>query len=151
MAGCWNTEYKEFTRDQLDEDSNVVHPRIEFNPTTSHVRDTRCLSKLLLIFSRYNTAIFASTTANAYDRIVVTEGFLQPNITVNATDESNYSYGISIAVLTDMHTAALNGSLLKLDNSDCMARYANTFISKSRNVLLVTTDTNPNHTYLDAS
>ena len=50
-----------------------------------------------------------------------------------------------------MHTAAVNGSLLEIDNAGCMAKYANTFISNSRNVLLVTTDTNPNNTFLDGS
>lgn len=50
-----------------------------------------------------------------------------------------------------MHTAAMNGSLLQLDNVACMAKYANTFVSNARNVLLVTTDTNPNHSYFGAS
>ena len=63
---------------------------------------------------------------------------------------SDYYYDPSIlsTVLPDLHSAALNGSLVKLDNLACMAKYANNFISDARNVLLVTTDTSPNSSYL---
>jgi hypothetical protein len=82
--------------------------------------------------------------------MVVTEDFLQPNITVNATSGNGYVDSSMTIVLKDMHAAVLNGSLVKLDNSACMSKYANTFISNARNVLLVTTDTNPNNTFLSS-
>jgi hypothetical protein len=79
---------------------------------------------------------------------VVTEDFLQPDAVFNGTiDDRYYSY-IDDDFLSEMHTAALNGTLNKLDNSDCMGRYATNFVSQSRNVLLVTTDTNDTNQFL---
>lgn len=97
----------------------------------------------------YNTAVFASTNANEYNYIIVTENFLEVN------DRANNSIGrpwlVKQSILDSMHAAAVNGSLLQLNNSACMARYANTLVSDARNVLLVTTDTNPNYTCLASS
>lgn len=98
----------------------------------------------------YNTTVFSSTTANTFDRIVVTEGFLQPGAPFNTDIQYGLS-DISAALLTDMHTSALNGSLTRLDNSDCMARFAKPFVTDCRNVLLVTTYTDPNQTYLEST
>jgi hypothetical protein len=47
-----------------------------------------------------------------------------------------------------MHTAAVNGSLVKYDSAACMAVYASTYVSKARNVLLVS-NTPANYTYQD--
>jgi hypothetical protein len=58
---------------------------------------------------------------------------------------------MSQGVLDSMHTAAVNGSLVQMDNAACMAKYANTFVSDARNVILVSTDTDPNNTYLESS
>jgi hypothetical protein len=100
--------------------------------------------------------------------MVVTEAFLQPNAIYNATDidDSQTAYDAisgsandfaeypgstasSIAVST-MQESAANSTLVKYSNADCMAEYATTFVSKSRNVLLVTTDTNSTNQYLGA-
>ena len=40
-----------------------------------------------------------------------------------------------------MHNNALNGTLVRYDSAACMAEYAVNFVSKVRNVLLVTNDT----------
>jgi hypothetical protein len=51
-------------------------------------------------------------------------------------------------VLEMMHEKALNGTLVKYDSAACMAEYASTFVSKVRNVLLVSTDNNPTNNVL---
>ena len=50
-----------------------------------------------------------------------------------------------------MHAAAVNGSLLQIDNSGCMTKYGSNLVSGARNVLLVTTDTNVNNSYMGSS
>ena len=106
---------------------------------------------------RYNTAVFASTTASAYDYFVVSEDFLTANATFNATasdrmaELSYYNYAVNDeALLLSLHNAVLNGSLVKLENSDCMSKYGTTFVTDALNLLLITTDTNINTTYLYA-
>ncbi|KAG0646007.1 hypothetical protein D0Z07_7768 [Hyphodiscus hymeniophilus] len=69
----------------------------------------------------YNTAVFASTTANAYDYMVVSEDFLTANANISNTDSDSdtYFYGNAGQAVGVMHNAALNGSLTKMDNSEC--------------------------------
>lgn len=135
----------------------MVYPCIEFNTAASYVSSKLHESHVkfwLIPRCRYNTAIFASTTANAYDYFVVTQDFLKADAVLNASDSSgsNYYYSyVNPDVLTSMHTAAISGSLAQVNNAACMAKYANTFVSNARNVVLVSTDTNPNTTYLGSS
>jgi hypothetical protein len=86
---------------------------------------------------RYNTAVFSSLSANAYDYLVVSEEFFSPSITFNT---SNLGYLVGTEVPGAMHEASLNGSLTNMTSSQCMQAYGINFVSKSRNVLLVTTD-----------
>ncbi|KAF8861331.1 hypothetical protein BDZ45DRAFT_800057 [Acephala macrosclerotiorum] len=54
-----------------------------------------------------------------------------------------FGHGFSIdqSILDSMHTTVVNGSILRLNNSGCMAKYANNLIIGSRTLLLITTDT----------
>ena len=145
-------KYQESVWYQLGSHSHVVDSCSEFNPTTSNVRpNCRFLSTDRPIVAnklekRYNTAVFASTTTNSYDYIVVTEDFLTPDAIFNSSLSRSPYYYVEQDVLDYMHSAALNGSA----EIDCMAKYANVFTSDARNVLLVTTDTTPNNTILEA-
>ena len=100
---------------------------------------------------RYNTAVFASTTANAYDYFVVTEDFLAANATIDKPGPMVPYYYDTYGLLNSLHAAAINGSLTKMNSSACMSKYSSTFVSDARNVLLVSTDTNINTTYLGIS
>ena len=48
---------------------------------------------------------------------------------------------MSTGVLDTLHKEAVSGSLVKYDAASCMAEYAGNFVSRVRNVLLVTKDT----------
>jgi len=98
--------------------------------------------------ARYNTAIFSSLSANAYDYVVVTENFLSSSAVYNYT---NVEFSVGTGVLETLHGKALNGSLVKYDPADCQKEYAVSFVSKVRNVLLVTNDTDATNNVLDAS
>jgi hypothetical protein len=98
------------------------------------------------ILHRYNSAIFQSISANNYDYIEVTKNFLLPTAIINSTLDGEFDN--EVPVIFEMHAAALNGSLVKFNVADCMAQYASIFVSKARNVLLVT-DSSANYTYED--
>lgn len=68
--------------------------------------------------------------------MVVSEDFFNPSVTYNITGFNEIDQGISDV----MHEASLNGNLTNTTSSQCMEAYAINFVSKSRNVLLVTTD-----------
>lgn len=102
---------------------------------------------------RYNTAVFGSLSGNYYNYLVVSEGFLAPTARFNDTGRSDLSpngktgqlpgYGGSRNdVLEIMHKKAMNGSLEKLEPEKCMELYSQNFVSKARNVLLITDDKN---------
>jgi len=98
------------------------------------------------MFHRYNSAIFQSISANDYDYLEVTENFLLPTAVINSTLDGEFEN--ELPVIFEMHAAAMNGSLVKFDVADCMAQYASVFVSKARNVLLVT-NSPANYTYED--
>lgn len=70
--------------------------------------------------------------------MVVNEKFLSPDFTFNAS-ASDVSYYWTDVVNT-MHEANLNGNLTNMTSLQCMEAYGISFVSKSRNVLLVTTE-----------
>ena len=97
--------------------------------------------------ARYNTAIFGSLAANAYEYIVVEEAFLTPTAVFNYTGNVK---SVSQPPLEIMHTKSQNNSLTRYESADCMTLYGTNFVSKARNVLLVTKDSNTsNNTALD--
>src|SRR6266542_1130547 len=98
--------------------------------------------------ARYNTAIFGSLAANAYEYIVVEEAFLTPTALFNYTGNVKL---LSPPILETMHAKSQNNSLTRYESADCMSLYATNFVSKARNVLLVTKDNNntSNNTALD--
>jgi hypothetical protein len=67
----------------------------------------------------------------------VTENFFGPSATYNVS-KTDYTFGIGVP--DTMHEAFLNGTLKNTTSSQCMEAYGLNFVSKSRNVLLVTTD-----------
>jgi hypothetical protein len=97
---------------------------------------------------RYNTAVFSSLSANAYDYIVVDETFLTSSAIYNSSHADILSQGDE--VLDMLHEKALNGALVKYDPAACMAEYAVPFVSKVRNVLLVSTDNDPTNNVLQS-
>jgi hypothetical protein len=68
----------------------------------------------------------------------VTENFLTSSAVYNSTTTPFVS---DDGVLDTLHDKAVNGTLVKYDSAACMAEYAVDFVSKVRNVLLVTNDT----------
>jgi hypothetical protein len=96
---------------------------------------------------RYNTAVFSSLSANAYDFIVVNEDFFNPSVTYN-TSYILFESIITPGVLDTMHEALLNGTLKNTTSSQCKEAYGINFVSKSRNVLLVTEDANTSNNSL---
>jgi hypothetical protein len=137
----------------------VDDPWIELNPLASHVStlevflapvfNLECLQRVTIIRTnrlkliRYNTAVFSSLSANAYDYFVVSEDFFSPSITYNTS--KMYDYYWAPGVPGTMHEVYLNGSLKNTTSSNCMEAYGINFVSKSRNVLLVTTDADTNN------
>lgn len=93
----------------------------------------------LLKTTRYSTAVFSSLSANAYDYIVVSEGFFNSTVTFNETDPKFNSIGSpGRGIIHGMHEAFLNGTLRNTSSSQCMEKYGTNFVSKFGNFLLVT-------------
>jgi hypothetical protein len=89
--------------------------------------------------ARYNTAIFGSLAANSYEYIVVEEAFLTPTAVFNYTDNVKL---LPSPLLEIMHAKSQNNSFTRYESADCMTLYGANFVSKARNVLLVTKDSN---------
>jgi hypothetical protein len=68
----------------------------------------------------------------------VSEDFFSPSVTYNTSKPEFYFF--ETGVPDAMHEAFLNGTLTNMTSSQCMEAYGINFVSKSRNVLLVTTD-----------
>lgn len=85
--------------------------------------------------------------------MVVSEDFFSPTVTYNYSGTRNpnwsggYSY-VSSSVLDTMHELAVNGSLVNYTSTNCIEAYSSTFVSKVRNVLLVTSHKNTNNNSL---
>jgi hypothetical protein len=92
------------------------------------------------ITCRYNTAIFSSLSANSYNIITVNENFLNVSSEYNETVIAK-AFGNNSPILR-LHDQAINSRLVRYESVDCMAAYASNFVSKVRNVLLVSTDKN---------
>ena len=75
----------------------------------------------------------------------MTENFLGSSAVY---DNTNVTYPVSTGVLETLHKKALNGSLVKYDLANCQKEYAVSFVSKVRNVLLVTNDTDATNNIL---
>jgi hypothetical protein len=65
-----------------------------------------------------------------------------------ANFSSSTTVGVSSDMLETMHDKALNGTLIRYDSAACMELYSSTFVSKFRNVLLVSTDKSAINTVL---
>lgn len=111
----------------------------------------------ILTLDSYNTAVFGSLSGNQYKYLVVSEGFFAPEPIFNDTGRSDLSPngrtgplpgypGSRNELLAVLHQKALNGSLDRAEPQECMELYSQNFVSKSRNVLLVTSDENDKNT-----
>jgi len=69
----------------------------------------------------------------------VTKEFFSPSVTYNVST-IGYDFYLGLGVPDVMHEAFLNGTLKNTTSSQCMEAYGINFVSKSRNILLVTTD-----------
>jgi hypothetical protein len=78
----------------------------------------------------------------------VSEDFFNSSVTYNAPDINSYDFLFTPNVLDVMHGALLNGTLKNMTSSQCKEAYGINFVSKSRNVLLVTTDANSSNNSL---
>lgn len=94
---------------------------------------------------RYNSTIFSTTSAMEYN-IFLGKGSLgqKPlsNLHLIAPD-SEFR-----ASFEGLHASAQNGALQRLDNSQCVDAFAQTFQTTYSNLLLVTDDVKENDTYL---
>jgi hypothetical protein len=85
-----------------------------------------------LTCSRYNTAVFSSLSANAFAYVVVSKNFLNkspPGL------DSSYN-----TIYKGLHDSALNGRLVNYTAAQCISAYSTNFVSKTRNVVLMTSD-----------
>ncbi len=162
MARYWNTKYSKPACDFVGQNIYVDDPRIELNSLASHVSTSEDFLEPLPILqghrrviirradwlnlTRYNTAVFSSLSANAYDYFVVSEDFFSSSATYNVARTEYRSLGGGVP--NTMHSAFLSGNLTNVTSAQCMEAYAINFVSKSRNVLLVTTDANTNNNSL---
>ncbi|OGM45657.1 hypothetical protein ABOM_005450 [Aspergillus bombycis] len=86
---------------------------------------------------KYNSTIFAITSANSYRVFIGPEGFDKldvQNITSHDGDTAN-------DVLLRLHAEAQNGTLQRLDMSQCINAYATDFQTTYGSLILVTNDT----------
>jgi hypothetical protein len=75
--------------------------------------------------------------------MVVDENFLQPVVTYDASlavKNAVLAGNINIqeAAIDDLHAASVNGLLTNMTSTKCMEAYSTNYVSKVRNVLLVT-------------
>lgn len=75
----------------------------------------------------YNTAVFSSLSANGYYYTVVSKNF----ITSNAS-------GVDSGIMHTLHESVMNGKFFNYTNEQCITAYSTNFVSKYRNVVLVT-------------
>ena len=90
---------------------------------------------------RYNTAVFSTISANNYYIILVVQDFLGSLSNYNVYNNGSAELADS-SVLNTSHEAAVNDRLVNYTSTDYMTAYGVNFVSKVRNVLLVTSDTN---------
>ncbi|GAB1204256.1 hypothetical protein APSETT445_002906 [Aspergillus pseudonomiae] len=86
---------------------------------------------------RYNSTIFAITSANSYRVFIGPEGFDKldvQNITLHDGDPAS-------DVLLRLHAEAQNGTLQRLDISQCVNAYATDFQTSYGSLIVVTNDT----------
>jgi hypothetical protein len=88
---------------------------------------------------RYNTAVFSTLSANAYNVVAVDTDFFEPSplLPPQPADSFDGDYNIFVG----MHELFMNGTLHNYTNTQCMQAYGTDYVSKVSNVLLVTTNT----------
>lgn len=94
---------------------------------------------------RYNTAVFSTLAANNYNYIIATESFLNSTPVYNGTAKD---VEVSATIIDAMNEKAINGSLVKYEPLECQNAYGEPFVSRFRNVMLVTTDKNATNNVL---
>lgn len=106
---------------------------IQLCSITFHVRpQDQTNTNTRLTHSRYNTAVFASLSANKYNYLVISKNSTTQGAIFNSsTHQSDYKF---------MRTLAMNGTLVEYSALDGVIRYFTTFVSKARHVLLTTDD-----------
>lgn len=87
----------------------------------------------MLTSIRYNTAVFSTLSANSYNYFVVNEDFLDPSAIYDTSSDST-----TLSIFSTMHDLVVQGSLANYTSTKCMDTYGVNFVSKARNVLLVT-------------
>jgi hypothetical protein len=102
---------------------------------------------LKLIWSSYNSAVYASLSSNSYRVFSVSQSFLDedlklpcPNSTNKACEERWELLEDQPSILQILKEKAQHGSLLKLEPKECIEQYAQLVQSDRRNVLLVGAD-----------
>ncbi|KAE8405751.1 hypothetical protein BDV37DRAFT_292944 [Aspergillus pseudonomiae] len=99
------------------------------------IRNLRQVSKRRAVL--YNSTIFAITSANSYRVFIGPEGFDKldvQNITLHDGDPAS-------DVLLRLHAEAQNGTLQRLDISQCVNAYATDFQTSYGSLIVVTNDT----------
>ncbi|QMW25983.1 hypothetical protein G4B84_001228 [Aspergillus flavus NRRL3357] len=86
---------------------------------------------------RYNSTIFAITSANSYWVFTAPEGFLKQDVQNSTSDNED----TATDVLNRLRAEAQNGTLQRLDISQCVNAYATDFQTTSGSLILVTNDT----------
>ena len=89
---------------------------------------------------RYNSTIFSTISANAYDIFVGSASFGQSDLsglTLDSTDSS------VVRSFIRLHERAENGTLYQLDNSACVNAYATSYQSTYDSLIVVTDDISP--------
>lgn len=85
-------------------------------------------------YSSYNSVLYTSLSANNYLVIPVNDAFTRAGPFVNGSKKADSNH---TGILMDLHLAAVNGSLERLDNKACIEAYAQDYISTRSNLLLV--------------
>jgi len=109
-----------------------------------------CVERLLLAAqiqelteTSYNSAVFSSISSNSYFAFSVSQSFVSnPEcLGCERMDLVGEFRAIDFnATIKGIHQSALDGTLDRLENGDCIAEYAKMFQTSRRNVLLVASD-----------
>lgn len=93
----------------------------------------------------YNTAVFSSLAANNYNYIIATESFLNSTPVYNGTTKD---VEVTAGIISIMNQEAIAGSLVRYEPLECQTAYGEAFVSRFRNVVLITTDKNATNNVL---
>lgn len=85
----------------------------------------------------YNAVVFSSSSTNDYDIHTVNNGFTLPSANVSANDQETINLINGYKGLTRLRQEAVNGTLQRLNVTECIKAYAQDLVTSRSGLLLV--------------